>query len=75
MARTCAICGKGPHVGHTVTRRGVAKKKGGVGIKIVRVNPRRFLPNLQRVKARIAGVVRTIRVCTQCIKSGLVTKA
>lgn len=75
MARVCVICGKGPHAGNTVIRRGVAKKKGGVGIKIVRVNLRRFLPNLQRVKARIDGAVRTIRVCTQCIKTGLVTKA
>jgi large subunit ribosomal protein L28 len=33
-----------------------------------------FRPNLQTVRALINGATRRIRVCTNCIKSGMVTK-
>ena len=39
------------------------------------VGPRRFEPNLQRVKALINGATRRIRVCTRCIRSNKVVKA
>jgi len=35
---------------------------------------RRFYPNLRRVRAVRDGRVRRIRVCTRCIRSGLVVK-
>jgi large subunit ribosomal protein L28 len=38
------------------------------------VTNRRFNPNLQPVKAVIEGVVRKIRACTRCIRSGKVVK-
>lgn len=72
---TCAICGKGPFMGSAVTHRGMLKKQGGVGRRTVRVNPRRFLPNLQRVTILLKGTVRRVRVCTACIKSGRALKA
>ncbi len=75
MARRCEICGKGPVFGSTITRRGVAKKAEGVGIRIVRSRPRRFFPNLQKVRAIVHGAVRRLRVCTRCIKAGKVQKA
>ena len=75
MAKGCAMCGKGPLAGRTYTRRGMAKKKGGVGRRIVRKNLRRFLPNLQRVRMLVNGTVKRVRVCTECLKSGRVTKA
>jgi len=75
MAKRCAICGKGPVYGSSITRRGVAKKAGGVGIRIVRRNPRRFLPNLQKIRAAIEGTVRPILICTRCLKTGTVHKA
>ncbi len=74
MAKFCDICGKGPSSGSTYTRKGVAKKKGGVGIKIVRVNLRRFLPNLRKVRVFYQGAVRRLNVCTRCLKSGTVEK-
>ncbi len=37
--------------------------------------PRRWYPNLQRVRVVVNGVVRRIRVCAQCIKSNRVAKA
>lgn len=74
--RRCAICGKGALNGNVIARRGMAKKKGGVGKKITGVTARRFYPNLQRVKARFPnGTVRTIKACTGCLKAGKVLKA
>ena len=75
MARRCDICNKGTTFGNVYTRRGVAIKKGGVGIKIARKNHRRFLPNLTRVRAVVNGAARRQRVCTSCLRSGLVVKA
>ena len=62
MARVCDVCGKGPITGHNVSH---ANNK----------TPRRWYPNLQRVRVVVNGVVRRIRVCTQCIKSNRVAKA
>ena len=62
MARTCKICGRKPVVGRTVSHAH-------------NVRARRFLPNLQTVRAVINGGVRRIRVCTRCLRSNKVTKA
>ena len=74
MARRCAICGKGPHSGFTYTRRGLAKKKGGVGRKVTGRTKRVFAPNLQPVKAKIKGAVKRIKVCAKCLRSGKAQK-
>ncbi len=71
----CVSCGKGSVTGRTFVRRGQAKKKGGVGRRIVRSNLRAFRPNLQRVKILLNGGVRRLQVCTACLRSGRVTKA
>lgn len=75
MPRVCQICGKGTSTGKTITRRGMAKRLGGVGRKIVRTSKRKFRPNLKKVKVIIGKTIKTIRVCTACIKSGRVRKA
>ena len=75
MSKICYCCGKKPVAGRTIKRRGLAKKKGGVGLKITGVNPRRFLPNLKTVRALINGVPKRIRVCVKCLKAGKVIKA
>lgn len=75
MSKICEICGKKPVAGRTIVRRGLAKKKGGVGQKITGINPRRFLPNLQTVRALVNGAPMRIRVCVKCIKAGKVVKA
>lgn len=74
MARICELTGKGPIKGHRIWRSGKAKKKGGIGTHITAITKRRFLPNLQRVKAVVNGEVRYIRVATSAIKKGLVVK-
>ena len=75
MARRCELCGKGPVFGRTYTRKGKAKKEGGVGRHVARKNPRRFMPNLQSARALVNGAIRKIVVCTQCIKHGRVARA
>lgn len=74
MARVCEICGKKPVFGNKITRRGMAKKKGGVGKKTTGISRRQFLPNLQRVRAVVNGVATRIKVCSRCLKAGLVQK-
>jgi large subunit ribosomal protein L28 len=60
--RQCAVCGKGPSVGNSVSHANNKTK-------------RRWNPNLQRVKANLDGTVRYIKACTRCIRSGKVRKA
>lgn len=74
MFRRCAICNKGPMFGHTLSRRGLAKKKGGTGKKTTRVNKKKFLPNLHKIKARLEGRIKTIYICAKCLKKGKVEK-
>ena len=73
--RQCEICGKAPFIGSKVTHRGMLKKDGGVGRRTVRVNRRRFMPNLQRATVILKGTVKRMRVCTACLKSGRAPKA
>lgn len=58
----CAICGKGPNFGNNVSHANNRTRKV-------------WKPNVQRVKTVSNGTVRRVRVCTQCIKSGRITKA
>ena len=75
MARFCVICGKGPRKGNFVLRSGKPKRIGGIGTHVTAITKRRFFPNLQRVRARVNGAVKTLRVCTSCIKAGKIAKA
>ena len=62
MARICEICGKKPITGNNVSHSHHKTR-------------RRWLPNLQRVRAQINGTVKRIKVCTNCLKSEKVLKA
>lgn len=62
MAMRCEICGKGPAVGRRVSHAH-------------NVRPRRFEPNLQTVRAVVAGASKRVKVCTRCIRSNKITKA
>ena len=75
MARQCEVCGKGPQIGNVVQTRGKAKYLGGVGTKITGITRRQFKPNLQKVRITTAnGQTKSIRACTQCLRSGRVRK-
>jgi large subunit ribosomal protein L28 len=75
MARKCDVCGKGAVTGSRIIRRGLEKKKGGIGLHITAVTKRRFRPNLQRLRVKENGRVQRKVVCTQCLRSGSVVKA
>ena len=62
MARRCAVCGKEPHTGYSVSHSHHKTK-------------RRFNPNLQKVRAVVGRSVRRITVCTSCLKAGKVKRA
>jgi large subunit ribosomal protein L28 len=75
MAKACEVCGKGPQKGNQVTIRGKKKYLGGVGTKITGITRRTFKPNLQRVHVSTPnGAHKAMNVCTQCLRSGGVTK-
>ncbi len=61
MARGCVLCGKRAHVGNQVSHAHNKTK-------------RLFQPNLQTVRALMENVVKRIRVCTTCIRSGRIAK-
>ena len=61
MAKRCEICGRGPMTGNNISHAH-------------NVTRRRWNVNLQRVRARVKGVHKRIRVCTACIRSGRVEK-
>ena len=61
MARRCDICGKGPRSGNRVSHANNKTKM-------------RQLPNLQTIHVVEKGAKVTRRVCTECIKSGKITK-
>ncbi|MFA6814694.1 MAG: 50S ribosomal protein L28 [Lentisphaeria bacterium] len=75
MSKVCDICGKHKAFGGHITRRGLAKKKGGIGMHVVKNNKRTFSPNLQSVKAIVNGGVVRLKVCTACLRSNKVVKA
>jgi large subunit ribosomal protein L28 len=61
MARRCEICGKGTIFGNTVSH---AKNRAR----------RTWYPNLLEVRASIDGSVKTVKICTRCLKAGKVVK-
>lgn len=75
MFRKCVICDKGAIPGKNVVRKGLAKKKGGTGQKIVRATKRLFLPNLQKIRIILDGRPQRVYLCTKCLKTGRFQKA
>ena len=61
MAARCAVCGKGPQTGYTVSHSHIRTK-------------RRFLPNLQPVRTTVDGQNVRVRVCAKCLKAGKVQR-
>ncbi len=61
MGRHCAICGKKPSMGHSISHSAVK-------------SPRRFMPNLQRIRVLVVGVPQRRTVCTNCLQAGRVQR-
>lgn len=75
MSNVCEICGKKKFYGGRIIRRGLAKKKGGIGMHVVKVTPRTFEPNIQSIRVDENGSTVRKKVCVQCIRSGKIKKA
>ena len=73
--RACIICDKGTAPGRKYKRRGMEKKKGGAGSKVVGKSFRTFEPNLQRIKILLNKTVQRALVCTSCIQTNKITRA
>ncbi len=61
MSRKCELCGKGTLFGNNVSH---AKNR----------TRRTWYPNLVDVRTAVGGAVKSVRVCTRCLKSGKVVK-
>ena len=74
MPRVCYFTGKKTSFGKKVTHRGKAKYLGGVGTKITGISPRKFRPNIQKVRAVVNGRIVRIKVSAKAIRNGMVVK-
>jgi len=66
MAKRCDVCGKGPMTGYGYT---FLRSHWNANAK------RRWLPNLQPVKALVKNTIKRMKVCTSCIKAGKIQRA
>jgi len=62
MSRQCEICGKKRMLGHNISHAH-------------NLSRREFRPNLVRVRVKIDGSVKRIKICTRCLRSGKIVKA
>lgn len=73
MSRRCEVTGKGTRSGKQIARRGLPKKKGGVGLKTTGHTLRKFKANIQKVRVLLPdGTVRRIKLSATALKRGLV---
>ena len=71
MAKLNTRGGKKTKKGNTIARKGLAKKKGGIGMHVTGVSRRTFKHNAQKKKIRFAdGTVRTMWVRVKDLKAG-----
>jgi ribosomal protein L28 len=76
MAKICVVSGAGPTSGRKYKRRGMIRRKGGAGSKIVGKTLRVIKPNLQRVKViDEKGTVKRVWVKARMIRAGKIVKA
>jgi large subunit ribosomal protein L28 len=75
MASTCA-CGKSiTGKGNRIIRKGLPKKKGGIGLHTTGITRREFKRNVQKIRVKLAsGAIKTLKVCACCLKAGTYEK-
>ena len=71
MSRVCSITGAKPSKGHIIHRRGMAKKKGGVGQHVTANTPRLFVPNLKTRRIWVPELERfvTVKLSARALKT------
>ena len=76
MSKVCVITGRRPVKGSIINRKGQTKKSGGIGTHVTSITKRKFRPNLQRVRIRMAnGGTKRVWVSVKALKAGLIQKA
>ena len=66
MSRECAVTGKKTIVGRRIVRKGLAKKKGGIGRHVTKVVKRKLSPNIQNKRIWVPELNRWVRVTLSC---------
>ncbi len=75
MTKICFVTGRRPVKGNIINRKGQSKKSGGIGTHVTSITKRKFRPNLQRVRIRMAnGGTKRVWVSVKALKAGLVQK-
>lgn len=71
MSRICQITGAKPTKGHKIHRRGLAKKKGGIGTHVTANTPRKFFPNLRTKRLWVPelGKFVTVKLTARALKT------
>ncbi len=71
MSKVCSITGARVSRGHIIHRRGMAKKKGGVGRHVTANTPRTFTPNLKTRRIWVPELNRyvTVKLTARAIKT------
>jgi large subunit ribosomal protein L28 len=71
MSRVCSITGAKPSKGHVIHRRGLAKKKGGVGQHVTAKTRRMFIPNLKVRRLWVPELNRfvTVKLSARALKT------
>jgi large subunit ribosomal protein L28 len=71
MSRVCQITGAKPVRGNKIHRKGLAKKKGGIGQHVTANTPRTFMPNLKtrRVWVPELGKHVTVKLTARALKT------
>ena len=73
MSRVCQVTGRRTRVGNRVARRGLAKKKGGVGRRVTGRSKRKFKPNVHTVRVLTPdGTVLRMKLSARAIKKGVI---
>ena len=62
MSKKCDVCNKGPMFGNNVSHAKNATR-------------RRWNPNLKKMRVNLHGSIKSMKVCTSCLKANKVTKA
>lgn len=71
MSKVCSITNAKPHKGSIVHRRGLAKKKGGIGQHVTKVVGRTFFPNLRTKRIWVTELKKfvTVKLTARALKT------
>ena len=71
MSRVCSITNAKPSRGSIIHRRGLAKKKGGIGQHVTAITKRLFQPNLKTRRLWVSELKRfvTVKLSARALKT------